>query len=435
MAKMKTLTVSGQTYTVNDPEAVSFCTKQALTSLQQQIARENIGACTVEQTVDRLCPPFSEADTVVVCQPVEGSALAAVSGILPRQDGTGDPSPDNIRPISGHSSVKLTRCGKNLIDPAVYMKSAGATTLDGDVFTTTITTGGAYVNRYDSAEGVHPAGTYTVSVIPVTEDVSLAIIVYDHATGDTIARKNNISAENGYTLTFTANAPCRVTICGSMATHGGVYGTYSYKLQMEVGKTATAYEPYRGETFDFELGQTVYGGYMDWETGLLIVDRAFKTLTGDGIGIYVEALNPSTRITIQGCTNNGEVQGNVCNHLSSHFKTHHGNHSADIPFWNIGGNKGVSRCWLYCDPAVVGTDTACVNAWLKAQYDAGTPVQVSYKLAEPITVQLTPQEIHALSGENILYSDTGDTTVTGKADPGAIIEKLTNAIIALGGNV
>ena len=307
MAKMKTLTVSGQTYTVNDPEAVSFCTKQALTSLQQQIARENIGACTVEQTVDRLCPPFSEADTMVACRPVEGSALAAVSGIVPRQDGTGDPSPDNIRPISGYTAVKLT-----------------------------------HSNDTDTQE------------------------------------------------------------------------------------------------FTLDLGQTVYGGYMDWATGLLTIDREMVTLKGDNaVNFTVEKLSAPacTRIAIKRAEDDGEIHQGVCNHLSSHFKTYHGNHSANVPIWSISGNKTVSRCWLYCDPAVVGTDKSSVNAWLKAQYDAGTPVQVSYKLAMPITVQLTPQEIHALSGENILYSDTGDTTVTGKADPSAIIEKLTNAIIALGGNV
>ena len=49
--------------------------------------------------------------------------------------------------------------------------------------------------------------------------------------------------------------------------------------------------------------------------------------------------------------------------------------------------------------------------------------------------QLTPQQIRALSGVNTLYTDAGDTTVTGKADPVAVIEKLTNAIIALGGNI
>ncbi len=52
-----------------------------------------------------------------------------------------------------------------------------------------------------------------------------------------------------------------------------------------------------------------------------------------------------------------------------------------------------------------------------------------------IETRLTPQKISALNGTNTLYSDTGDTTVKGKATPASVIEKLTNAIIALGGNV
>jgi len=48
--------------------------------------------------------------------------------------------------------------------------------------------------------------------------------------------------------------------------------------------------------------------------------------------------------------------------------------------------------------------------------------QIVFGLETPITVQLSPQEILALSGENTLYSDTGDTQVSGKADPSAIIE-------------
>lgn len=45
------------------------------------------------------------------------------------------------------------------------------------------------------------------------------------------------------------------------------------------------------------------------------------------------------------------------------------------------------------------------------------------------------RNIYAYPGENILISDCGDTAVGGRADPVAIIDKLTNAIIALGGNV
>ena len=33
---------------------------------------------------------------------------------LPIQEGEGDPSPDNIRPITGWNSIKVRKCGKNL---------------------------------------------------------------------------------------------------------------------------------------------------------------------------------------------------------------------------------------------------------------------------------------------------------------------------------
>lgn len=47
----------------------------------------------------------------------------------------------------------------------------------------------------------------------------------------------------------------------------------------------------------------------------------------------------------------------------------------------------------------------------------------------------TVRNIYPVVGENCFYSDCGNTTVSGKADPVAIINKLTNAILSLGGNV
>lgn len=46
-----------------------------------------------------------------------------------------------------------------------------------------------------------------------------------------------------------------------------------------------------------------------------------------------------------------------------------------------------------------------------------------------------PADIPALYGINTLYADAGEINVYGRADPVAIIEKLTNAILATGGNV
>ena len=43
--------------------------------------------------------------------------------------------------------------------------------------------------------------------------------------------------------------------------------------------------------------------------------------------------------------------------------------------------------------------------------------------------------VKAIPGVNTIWSSNGTTTVSGKADPVAIVEKLTNAILSLGGNI
>ena len=45
------------------------------------------------------------------------------------------------------------------------------------------------------------------------------------------------------------------------------------------------------------------------------------------------------------------------------------------------------------------------------------------------------KNIPALAGVNTFYSSTGNTRISGKADPVAIMEKLTQAILSLGGNI
>lgn len=306
--------------------------------------------------VDKCCPSFAESGSVVTCDPVEGYPLNVVSHIEPVQSGSGDSSPENVRPITGWEQVTVWRNGRNLINPSEYLKSSGNTTLDGDVFTTTTSSGGQYLNRYKSAKH-HHAGTYTVSIFPLTEKTYLGIAVYDKATGTQIASLTGASVASGrYKLTFTATGDFRITIVGTSAS----YGTFSYRLQLEAGTTATEYEPYRGEEITLDLGQTVYGGNLDWKTGLL-------TITKGNIESYA-----------------GE----------------------DVP-----------------------------DGWISSTGELSTGAQVVYPIAEPVTVQLTPQEFLGLSGTNTLYSDTGDTDISGKADPTAVIEKLTNAIIALGGNV
>ena len=77
-------------------------------------------------------------------------------------------------------------------------------------------------------------------------------------------------------------------------------------IQIELGSTATAYEPYQGSTYDItfptEAG-TVYGGSLNVTTGVLTVDRAQiasyngETLPGEWISdrdVYAQGTTPTT---------------------------------------------------------------------------------------------------------------------------------------------
>ena len=70
-----------------------------------------------------------------------------------------------------------------------------------------------------------------------------------------------------------------------------------------------------------------------------------------------------------------------------------------------------------------------LNAYLAAQYAAGTPVQIAYKLATPTPFTATgAQPLPALAGANTVLTDADSATVTGRADPIKRIHDLEDAV-------
>lgn len=68
-----------------------------------------------KQIVDTLCPPIEETGNPVVCYPVAGYPLDVTASWGPTQEGSGEPSPDNVRPIKGRDSVTITRQEDNQV--------------------------------------------------------------------------------------------------------------------------------------------------------------------------------------------------------------------------------------------------------------------------------------------------------------------------------
>ena len=429
MKQIKTLTVNGNTYEIADPDAAHIDDSAVGTDAwSSRKISDAIGAAQ-RAIIHRLCPAFSQSGEVVTCQPVEGYPLDAVTQIQPVQSGSGDPSPANIRPITGHTSCKLYRHGKNFLKYPYYMDSR---TINGVTFTVnsdgSVTANGTctadntsfYLARYsgNADDGLYlPVGKYTLSGCPAGGSHS----TYRLACSGNAYGLDAYDIGSGTTGT-TKEARARTSVSIQIMKAGVTLNNVVFKPQIELGAEATAYEPCQGSTFTLDLGQTVYGGSLDWSTGVLTVDRLLHTLDGtedwktktdsgcaDGLYYYQceFAVDYDPKNTSAG--------------ISSHYLY---NTSKTAPgFWverRAWKKLGVRIVCAYETPDELA-------AFLAEQYAAGTPVQVCYQLATPITVQLTPTEILALSGQNTLYSDTGDTTVTGRADLPALLQSLTAA--------
>ena len=100
-----------------------------------------------KQIIDTLCPPLEESGNPVVCYPVAGYPLGVKAKWEPVQEGSGTPSPENIRPIKGRDIVTITRQEDNQVitlplPETVYGGEVDAVTGEGQETWKTLTLDG-----------------------------------------------------------------------------------------------------------------------------------------------------------------------------------------------------------------------------------------------------------------------------------------------------
>ena len=305
-------------------------------------------------------------------------AVSLVADIDAVQSGSGDPSPDNVRPISGHTAVTVTRCGKNLIDDSkTYVANATA----------------VYVGAESNAYTVDlPAGTYTISVNFSGEHYGMYYREKNDGANRTMWSSGNASPTEK-TFTIEEDGTFRFWVYRS-TNAGGVDPTKINHVQIELG-SATAYEPYNGNTYTIQLGQTVYGGSLDVTNGVLTVDRAIITYNGtESMQTNGQTANTSRfYIAVSGKANG------TTNLISNRF-------SAEITTDTIGrvSGRASSNGIEFFLPASVPQTIQGAKDWFTAN-----PTQICYELATPQTVQLSPTTVQMLLGNNTIWSDSGDT--------------------------
>ena len=376
-------------------------------------------------------------DSILSVYPDVGSAVKPVSSITVVQSGEGTPSPSNVRALAGWSSINLWRGGKNLVD----LSGVESKTIDGVTFAVgddgTVTVSGEYSGDTYAAFNLKylylpsdaefsvsgcPTGgstsTYYFSAAVYRSGVSTGY-VNDTGSGKTGSYNNvrlvqpRIVIQKGTDLSTPLVFRPMVTQINSI----GSFETYSGEAK----------------TFTASLGQTVYGGTLDWATGELTVTHWAQEMTGDENWYFFDSESYPQLLALElgSATRANSV---VCSHGVNQYGTGPG---------ALYTNENVTR--LYVNPTggqwgdiVEGwTEETLIDlwkAWLKSQYDAGTPVQMMVTRQDPITVQLSAQTITAIQGQNVMYSNTGLTSTTYNKSLSHAFAELQAAIIALGAN-
>lgn len=365
--------------------------------------------------VDSLAPEFESSGPVVTCNPVPGYPLSVTSQIVPVQDGEGDPSPDNIRPISGYTGAKIKITGKNLFDVSKIEDVAGKLVNNGDgTITVTTPVGDSSVNTGKTIRelvGDIPPGDYYLNAETTATVKQIYLLELKSAWRFNQTRRIT-SADLDSTISFYAS--------GSNAT-----ATIS-DIYLSPATLSGPYVPYRADSKAFSVAfeDTVYGGTLDWTTGVLTVEQIGVVIDGTQEIAKGSTVAKRHDYTISLPFQSYALTTPMCDKLPG--KAHRS------LIQNDGAYGVATRIDQEYEPAIwinvpASENTVdAVNTWL-----ASNPLTVVYKVADPIAIQLTPTEILALSGTNTLYTNTGDTTVVGRADPGATIKDLLARIDAL----
>ena len=297
----------------------------------------------------------------------------------------------NICPISGWTGAKVTRTGKNLFDGTFI-----ANTMIVD------STGEYYANEYHKCSNrilAKENTTYTLSGTDLHKRTGTATsaanvtIAYYKVDGTYIRREAPDTSANTYkTVTTPANTAFVIFQVGGQATN----------VMLEESATETTYEPYTGNTYSITFpaaAGTVYGGTLDVVSGLLTVTDECTTTIWGAMNNPVDRGNgiQSRTLDLPYLPKNRDgAKGNSNTNITAKYAY---STSGNIHFY-LRGSNNVGR----------------LNLFLPSSTTADTPIQIFYELATPQTYQLTPTEVTALLGDNTIWADTGDVTVTYRSD-------------------
>lgn len=206
---------------------------------------------------DMLCPKVEKSGTLVQMDGMLGGyPLGVTVSWTPTQEGSGDPSPENIRPIKGRTEIKVERCGANLLNIKPF-----DTRIQKGITFEYVPDGGIHIQGTASANADSP--TFPVWHLPpgkycgpnTPTGVSASIVILRNGSNLWLNTKGIFEILAGDVTKYWY----------MIVTNGATLDTTIYPYIVPGTTAPTAYAPYIGSTNTLTLPETVYGGEVDAE--------------------------------------------------------------------------------------------------------------------------------------------------------------------------
>ena len=316
-----------------------------------------------------------------------------IADIVPKQAGSGTPSPSNPRPITGFTAVMVDVAGKNFLDNTLCVERTinGIQRIvnnDGTItITGTSTVASQWWNSADNLGVFFKKGTYTISC----NEVELRAL---------FRKAQTVSG------TFTLSEDDYLDNVFFITTVGETYDLIT-KPMIRLATESNTFEPYKGSTTTTPLGQTVYGGKLNAITGELTVTDGYITFDGTEAGVTWADIGNNMRssiLNIENLKSAPKATGANAEAIANYLEKVPKNYSADVTGFYF---YDESNIYVKLPKSVLpSADTSGCTQYLQSHN-----LSICYKLLTPITVQLTPQEVNSLLGQNNISADTGDIDI------------------------
>lgn len=331
---------------------------------------------------------------------------SAVIHFTNKRGGSGTASPDNIRPITGHRSFSLYSAGKILSDDAT-MQEGG------------IGSGGTI-----SFDPSNPS--YHSSIIPVS-GISLVVVHWPLGTGAFSASVHAYNADGNWVR--------KLTDYNYTGDSGNTWLTCNTSGVSHIRVSSTVSSgPVVADADNISIDITglgsfgyAYRGTYNVVSGLLTLTHAFKEFDGTETWkrIAGSSGNPHYFYYGVGDYGSGVNDSEICSHWP-HVTIASSNSAVGAR--TLSSNSGGSNFRLAIRPEnATSLNVTTFKAFVKEQYDNGTPLQALWKLKTPVTYELTPKTIEVPDGTKLIWSGNGSIDVTYTKDLETYLDELREA--------